>query len=901
MAKMSNELHVDPYDDEKRYDSIGGVVPRKDVEDQTDLTQDPDALYDKGLLLNFKKDYDGAITCLEKAQTVYQNQRNFLGSIRCLIELAWLKYNENSDEGTSRASRTFAEAQEMVDIHMGAKGINEVRARLLHYKGLVKYRSGQYGEGVRFFRQAKTFCWQDGLEAAKINDSLGIHYERTGDFHLAVKCLESSVRIKEQLDLPWEEAVTAQILGRLHLIKEDYIHAYGCLNRSLTLSESLGDSKRVTSLKNELIKLAIHQGELTEAKRLIQGLAEEHHDQKKISKEFGVTLLFKAFIHFIDREFNESHALLTEQVIPIFKKKQAKKGLGKSYRLLARLQAEFGDTQKALETMGEALAIFKQLNLVDEQAKTYFEFGKVFMEMNDKKLALESLMEALKVAEQNGLRFLASYIEDELYRTDTEQWQSIVDKRANHEKIFQNERGLLEALNALSEVSSDSPETSTTDPNEITLKTEEPPKNISSQAKSVVSLLRVGQAMFAERDIEKLLKLIMDETRLALTCDRCTVFLYDREQNELWSKVGTGLEESHEIRFPAHLGLAGYVCKTGEILNITDAYDDPRFNKDVDKKTGYKTDNLLCMPMRNRHNEIIGVFQVLNKTKGHFERVDEDLLMAIASQAGVAIENAQLVEEQRVAFSSFVKALSSTIDSRDPITAGHSERVAQYSKVVGKQMHLQEEELETLNYSALLHDIGKIGVPENILTKDGRLTDLEYRKIQEHAQNTYDILSNIRFEKHLRRVPEIAASHHEKMNGTGYPKQLKGPEIPLLGRVIALSDVFDAITSRRHYRDRMPFDRVLKILRKDSGTHFDPDCVGAFFDTPLIEVGKILMVEKRVILSSAGITIIEQFDPSITIEEYYGITLKSKLTKGEVDLMRQFREIYHRGELDDLS
>ncbi len=890
MAKSPQEFQYDhdPYDDEKRYDSIEGIVASH--LEVADINEDPDKLYDTGLLLNFKKDYDGAIDCLDRAYKLYSRKKNFIGAIRCLIELAWLKYNE-SDEGSSKASRAFAEAQEMVEAHINEPGINETRARLLHYKGLVKYRTGHYGEGVKFFKQAKTFCWQDGLDAAKINDSLGIHYERTGDFHRAVKSLEASLKIKQNLGIPWEEAITAQILGRLHLIKEEFDLAHKYLLESRELSDSLADAKRVASLNNELIKLYIHQGNHDQARLLIAEIEREHNGTKlpKHPKEYGVTQLYKAFILFADRNFNDAFELLSKKVIPLFEKNKAKKGLGKAYRLRSRLECEFGDYKKALETMGEALAIFKELNLVDEQAKTHFEFGKIFMEMNDKKLALKSLMEALRVAEDNGLRFLTSYIEDELYRTDVERWQEIVDKRAQHQRVFEQERTLLDALTSLSEGDEQiSPETVT--------------GGVSSHAKSMISLLRVAQAMSGERDLEKLLELVMEETKQALDCDRCTVFIYDQDRNELWSRVASGLDNIKEIRFPAHLGLAGYVCKTGEVLNIKDAYDDPRFNKEVDKKTGYKTENLLCMPMRNRNSEIVGVFQVLNKYNGHFEKTDEDLLMAISSQAGVALENAKLAADQKTAFESFIKTLSRTIDARDPITAGHSERVAQYANSIGGEMHLNAEECETLVYSSLLHDIGKIGIREDILTKDGRLTEKEYRHIQKHAEYTYEILKNIHFEKHLKRVPEIAASHHEKMDGTGYFRGLKGSEIPLLGRILALSDVFDAITSRRHYRNRMPFERVLKILAKDAGTHFDPDCVEAFFNIRLNDLGQILLVEKRILTPEMDSALAKSFNElTITIREYAEILQKEKMTKGEADIHRLFSGLYHRGELDNLD
>ena len=160
----------------------------------------------------------------------------------------------------------------------------------------------------------------------------------------------------------------------------------------------------------------------------------------------------------------------------------------------------------------------------------------------------------------------------------------------------------------------------------------------------LVSLVKIGRSITAVTDINVLLKVIAEETKIAIQADRCTVFLLDKEKNELWSKIALGLD-SQEIRFPADKGLAGYVVKTGEPLNIPDAYSDPRFNPDIDKKTGYKTKTILCMPIKNNNQEIIGAFQVLNKINGVFTRSDEDLLVAIGGNASIALENAQLFEQ----------------------------------------------------------------------------------------------------------------------------------------------------------------------------------------------------------------------------------------------------------------
>ncbi|MGH9555617.1 MAG: GAF domain-containing protein, partial [Terriglobales bacterium] len=159
-------------------------------------------------------------------------------------------------------------------------------------------------------------------------------------------------------------------------------------------------------------------------------------------------------------------------------------------------------------------------------------------------------------------------------------------------------------------------------------------------------MLEVMSALGAERNLDALLLKIMEKTSDVLEADRSPLFLLDSEKNELWSKVAQGAA-LNEIRFPVGAGIAGFVARSGETVNIPDAYADPRFNIEVDRRTGYRTHTILCMPMRNREGKILGVFQVLNKRDGVFTRADEELLDAFSSQAAIAVQNAMLNEELR--------------------------------------------------------------------------------------------------------------------------------------------------------------------------------------------------------------------------------------------------------------
>lgn|GEM_PF-510984 len=203
-------------------------------------------------------------------------------------------------------------------------------------------------------------------------------------------------------------------------------------------------------------------------------------------------------------------------------------------------------------------------------------------------------------------------------------------------------------------------------------------------------------------------------------------------------------------------------------------------------------------------------------------------LIAVAHQAGGILERIALVEDQRRMLESMMRGLAASIDARDGLTAGHSARVAHYSVGTARAMGISVEDQYSIYYAALLHDYGKIGIDDAVLKKPGRLTPEEYEHIKLHPRFSYDILSKIEFPDDLRDLPMMAASHHERMDGKGYPFGLAGEQIPLAGRIIAIADVYDSLTRKRHYRDPMPIDEVLAHLEEGRGPRFDPKCLDGF-------------------------------------------------------------------------
>ena len=390
-------------------------------------------------------------------------------------------------------------------------------------------------------------------------------------------------------------------------------------------------------------------------------------------------------------------------------------------------------------------------------------------------------------------------------------------------------------------------------------------------------LFDITRNISTELKLDKLLLIMMDEVKRALMADRCTIFLLDKKKNELWSKVAHG---EREIKFPSYLGIAGYVATTGDILNIPDAYADPRFNREIDKKTGYHTKNMLTFPMRNKLGEIIGVFQVLNKHDGVFTKEDEKLIDAISVISATHVENAQLYEEQKKTIDSFIETLASTIDARDPFMAGHSHRTALYADAIARVMNISQKRREILRYAALVHDYGKIAIREDVLKKKGILTKQEIEEMKDHPKVTREILKKINFNGNNISIPAIAAAHHEKMDGSGYPDGIKGNDIPLEARILAVADVFDAYTSDRHHRKKKEFKEVLQILDKDSGSHFDENCVTAFKQIKLDVLVNILIYNSSEMLDNKDLKFFSNYNINQLVD-----ALNNKPLKGDKNLI----------------
>jgi putative nucleotidyltransferase with HDIG domain len=349
----------------------------------------------------------------------------------------------------------------------------------------------------------------------------------------------------------------------------------------------------------------------------------------------------------------------------------------------------------------------------------------------------------------------------------------------------------------------------------------------------------LGLAISKQMDIDSILKSIVRVLEKRLDYDRGMIMLSTEDKTRLVFHAGFGYTDEQlltlkAINFhldnPASKGIFVSSFREQRPFLINDIEEikkdlSPRSLEFI-KKMGAKS--FICCPIIYE-TESLGILAVDHvKTTRPLVQTDINLLMGIAPQIGISIHNAMLTEGRERQFRSILQVLAASIDARDPLTAGHSAKVTEYALGICEELGLPKDYLEMMRVASLLHDYGKIGIKDDILKKNGPLTVEEHNEIKTHVEKTIKILDQINFEGIYQEVPKIVETHHEKIDGSGYPLGIRGDEIPLGAKILAVADFFEAITSKRHYRDPMPLDTAFGLLMESCDIHFDRKIVEAF-------------------------------------------------------------------------
>ncbi|MGZ3569024.1 MAG: HD domain-containing phosphohydrolase [Thermodesulfobacteriota bacterium] len=352
-------------------------------------------------------------------------------------------------------------------------------------------------------------------------------------------------------------------------------------------------------------------------------------------------------------------------------------------------------------------------------------------------------------------------------------------------------------------------------------------KQIEEKVERLALLSQLGQILNSTLDHKEIRRRAMQAATQLMKAEAGSLLLVDEGKRQLHFEVALSDREEDIKMIPLNFGegIAGCVAQSGNPLIVNSPKKDHRFFKGVDERTDFKTRNIICVPVKVKE-KIIGVLEAINKQeRGGFNKEDLSLFISLADQVAIALDNSRLYQELEEMFFQTTDSLADAIEKRDPYTGGHTRRVTQYSLAISKYLQLKPVEKKWLKITSVLHDVGKVGIEDQILKKPEQLTPEEFEMIKRHCNIGVEIIEHVR---QLRESIPGVKYHHEQLDGKGYPSGLKGDEIPVLAKIVAVADTFDAMTTNRPYRKAMEKEAAIKELERCSGRQFDERVVEAF-------------------------------------------------------------------------
>lgn len=350
--------------------------------------------------------------------------------------------------------------------------------------------------------------------------------------------------------------------------------------------------------------------------------------------------------------------------------------------------------------------------------------------------------------------------------------------------------------------------------------------------RQVGALAGIGSVINSSLGLRRVLAEVVDRLVALMGAERGFLMLREPD-GELKVRVARGIDQANlnEDQFAISKTIVHRVIDSGEVILTTNAQIDPRFDQQLSVAAHHLL-SILCAPLKLK-DQLIGVIYVDNRVRtGIFHQSDHELISAFANQAAVAIDNARLFDdlqasnaELEIAYQATLEGWVRALDLRDKETEGHTRRVTALTQRLAKAMGVEDEAYLHITRGALLHDIGKMAIPDRILLKPADLTPEERVIVQKHPIFAYEMLSPIRF---LIPALDIPYCHHEKWDGSGYPRGLKGEQIPFAARIFTVVDVWDALVTDRPYRRGLDPVNIVQLIREKSGSHFDPAVVEAF-------------------------------------------------------------------------
>jgi len=364
-------------------------------------------------------------------------------------------------------------------------------------------------------------------------------------------------------------------------------------------------------------------------------------------------------------------------------------------------------------------------------------------------------------------------------------------------------------------------------------------RQIEKQLLRIQALRNIDMAITGSIDLRVTLNVLLDQVTTHLNVDSAAVLLTNPHTHRLKFATGRGFRSTglNSTNLRIGDGAAGRAALSRQIVSIDDLSKDSADFKRMSMIDGEGFVAYWAAPLITK-GRVAGVLEVYHRNKLTIDSDWMDFLETLAGQAAIAIENADLFNdlqrtniELEIAYDTTLEGWSKALDLRDRETEGHTLRVTDGAVQLGRAMNIPASELVQIRRGALLHDIGKMGVPDSILLKQGALTPAEWEVMKKHPLFAYELLAPIPY---LKEALDIPYCHHEKWDGSGYPRGLKGEQIPLAARLFALVDVWDALRSNRPYRAAWPEDKIREHLSASRGTHFDPEITDMFLNLDVL-------------------------------------------------------------------
>ncbi|MFC2048607.1 HD domain-containing phosphohydrolase [Elusimicrobiota bacterium] len=350
--------------------------------------------------------------------------------------------------------------------------------------------------------------------------------------------------------------------------------------------------------------------------------------------------------------------------------------------------------------------------------------------------------------------------------------------------------------------------------------------SLKSQAVALKELATITEAVSSPHQVDEVLEAIMNNSTKYFKAVSCTIFLNDKEGKPEFAAVrGKKASELKGKKLNKGEGVVGWVIENGKPVLIEDVSGDSRFSGRIDSITKMESGSIICTPLKVA-NDVIGAVEVIReKEKEPFKKEEMNLLSILSSHASIAIDKARLYNQKYRWFKSSVELLSRTVDTKDRLFHSHSKLVKKYLNPLARALELSHDDMELLDLAASIQDIGKITIPEKILTKEGKLSEQEWEEIRKHPLVSVNILSVM---EDFGDIIPIIKHVRERYDGTGYPDTLCGEKIPRLARILAVADAYAAMIGKRPYRKSYTEEEAIKILKEQKARQFDPVIVDSF-------------------------------------------------------------------------